>query len=1689
MRATSGVSLSGLPCEIAKGTAILLLGSLLVISVLAARAAAQPKPGTPGYEKIHLKALRSFDPLVEIPAHPGLPTVTAYFAGARGGYLIQFDRPIGKADRQAVEQAGASIRGYVPMMTLEVVMSEAERPAIEALAGVRWVGVYQPSFKVKAELLEQAAADPSASLKLQISFFAGEGNAAKATLRSLGARVLKQVPGRSLEVMHVEIPAGQLTALTEIPQARYIEPVYEREGHNDRARFHTGLTLIANDTFTAGLDPSLDGQSGGFQVKYGHFDTGIYAPHPDFGTADITFERRSDPPGSESISAARWRGVTPQAALHHISFSSNYTDDQIFEREVEEGAQISTNSWGYCESILFGCAPITDYNTNSALWDEGVWDADDDDGGQQQLIVFFSAGNGGLGDFSGCGNPGSDQVGSPGNAKNVITVGANETDRGCGFAGDHVGDVTYFSSRGPVDPDGTGVGLFKPDVTNVGGEWVLSTESSGTGGTGRDDPAVCSDTGPRYRYEAGTSMSAPLTAGLAGAVVQDLVVNQGVSAPTPSLIKALLINGATSLQPSGTCDYTFERDQSSIGAGWGRVNARWSLYGPIGDPNQRNVGFENEISANAMATGESHSRQIEVLTGAPLKVTLAWTDYPAAPGAGSPLVVNDLDLEVSGPDGAFLGNNFVGDWSMTGGTPDRYNVVENVYIQNPTGGTYTITVKGFQVIQDQEPDRAGVNQDFSLFWTADLGACPTCPPLPVHDVAVTSVSVPPSPVFLDTNESVSVVVANEGNRDETFTVSLSDSLAATISNNNQTVTLAEGESTTLDFTWTPTTGGDHNLTATASTVTGETDIADNTKTAPSVTAILGFPGETTVRVNAGGGEYTGTTGRMWSSDTGFAGGSVFSTSSPIGGTTDDTLYQTLRYGNFQYDFAVTNGDYQVTLKFAEVFHSNAGSRVFDVAINGQTVLSSFDIVGAAGGWRTAVDRQFPVSVTSGQITVTFTSVVDNAAINAIEIKPDGGIAVTVSPASATLLPSQTQQFTATVTGTANTAVTWSLNPATGTIDANGLYTAPASIPAAETVTVTATSVADPTSLAAATVNLVSNAPIRVNAGGGQYTDTMGQGWSADTGFTGGATFSTGSAINGTADDVLYQSLRYGNLADLQYQFTVANGDYKVTLKFAELFHSAAGARAFDVAINGETVLTSFDMVAAAGASLKAVDRQFPVSVTTGQITITFSRVVENPAVNAIEITPDSGITVTVSPGSTTLMPSETQQFTATVTGTTNTAVTWSLNPATGTIDANGLYTAPASIPAAETVTVTATSVAEPTSFATATVTLGTNEPIRVNAGGGQYTDTIGRVWSADTGFTGGATFSTSSSINGTVEDVLYQSLRYGNFADLQYQFTVANGDYKVTLKFAELFHSAAGARVFDVAINGETVLTNFDMVAAAGARLKAVDRQFPVSVTTGQITITFSRVVENPAVNAIEITPDSGITVTVSPGSVTLMPSETQQFTATVTGTTNTAVTWSLNPATGTIDANGLYTAPASIPAAETVTVTATSVADPNSFDTATVTLGSNSPIRVNAGGGEYTDTMGQVWSADTGYSGGSVYTKSSPISGTVEDTLYQSLRYGNFADLQYQFSVPNGSYTVNLKFAELFFKKAGKRVFDVTINGETVLTGFDMIAAAGGWRTAVDRQFPVSVTTGQITITFSRVVENPAVNAIEISP
>ena len=143
---------------------------------------------------------------------------------------------------------------------------------------------------------------------------------------------------------------------------------------------------------------------------------------------------------------------------------------------------------------------------------------------------------------------------------------------------------------------------------------------------------------------------------------------------------------------------------------------------------------------------------------------------------------------------------------------------------------------------------------------------------------------------------------------------------------------------------------------------------------------------TTFAVNSGGAQYTGPAGVTYLADTKYTGGNAGSTTATISGTTEGPLYQKERYGNFSYNVPVTNGTYAVTLKFAETYFSAAGRRVFSVSINGKTVISSLDLYARAGK-NAAYDVVIPVSVTTGAISIKFTSQVNNAKVSAIKVAP------------------------------------------------------------------------------------------------------------------------------------------------------------------------------------------------------------------------------------------------------------------------------------------------------------------------------------------------------------------------------------------------------------------------------------------------------------------------------------------------------------------------------------------------------------------------------------------------------------------------------------------------------------------------------------------------------------------------------
>jgi hypothetical protein len=140
----------------------------------------------------------------------------------------------------------------------------------------------------------------------------------------------------------------------------------------------------------------------------------------------------------------------------------------------------------------------------------------------------------------------------------------------------------------------------------------------------------------------------------------------------------------------------------------------------------------------------------------------------------------------------------------------------------------------------------------------------------------------------------------------------------------------------------------------------------------------------TFAVNAGGPQYTTTGGSVYVADMRFSGGSTYRTTATIAQTADPSLYQSERYGNFSYAVPVDDGDYIVMLRFAEIYWSNVGRRVFDVEIEGVLAIDNLDLF-AKVGKNAAYDVAVSVRVTDGTLNIGFRSVVDAPKVSAIEI--------------------------------------------------------------------------------------------------------------------------------------------------------------------------------------------------------------------------------------------------------------------------------------------------------------------------------------------------------------------------------------------------------------------------------------------------------------------------------------------------------------------------------------------------------------------------------------------------------------------------------------------------------------------------------------------------------------------------------
>jgi hypothetical protein len=366
----------------------------------------------------------------------------------------------------------------------------------------------------------------------------------------------------------------------------------------------------------------------------------------------------------------------------------------------------------------------------------------------------------------------------------------------------------------------------------------------------------------------------------------------------------------------------------------------------------------------------------------------------------------------------------------------------------------------------------------------------------------------------------------------------------------------------------------------------------------------------------------------------------------------------------------------------------------------------------------------------------------------------------------------------------------------------------------------------------------------------------------------------------------------------------------------------------------------------------------------------------------LSLTVNVPVGVTLGPATVTLSPSQTQTFTASVSNNSNIGVTWSLSPAVGTISTSGdtaVYTAPNIVNLNQNVQITATSMADSTKFAQAVISLLSAVTVSVAPAAITLNESQNQTYTATV--TGASTPAVTWSLSpqmGTVSAAGVYSAP-ASLSDVETVQVIAqsvanpskSGRVPVTLRPTNFTISVSPASVsltasqtqnFSATIAGisDSVVT-WSLNPAVGTISNTGLYTAPATIASSQTVTVTAASFANPnksATASIILYPP--VTVTVSPTSSTLAQSQTETFSATVANTSNTGVTWSVNPAVGTISPAGLYSAPESIASLQVVTVTATSVANTSASGSATLTL--NPATLQTLGTFNLTDQFGVAW-------------------------------------------------------------------------------------------------------------------------------
>jgi hypothetical protein len=655
---------------------------------------------TPGAPHLRLAAGYDFAPSeaassLRVPQELSMSRVPAEEAG--GGlqsYLVQFSGEPGPDDLRAIAAAGGAVFAYIPDQAYLVRMTPGARGALAAAGRAAWIGDWQPAFKLSPRADRASSTVTTFDALL---FPDADAPGVSRALTALGAQVSQVSDNGVNKLVRFRISGPQLAAVAALAPVVWIEPVVLPQLDNDLAQWVVQTNVLDSRRV---WDMGIKGEGQVVMTS----DSGIHVAHDQFRDPAVPLTTFGDYPTHRKVIAYKAGSNNPAvefddhggASYHgtHTAGTLVGSDDPVGGVSTRDGmaknakiyfmdisgtalgnsvdpfpdlndlflpsylgnaggaARISSNSWG---------SPVNGaYTLNSLEVDQFVWAHPD-------YYIGFSNGN-----SSAIGT-----VGMPATAKNCSGMGGTKN----GTASNQLYTTT---SRGPC-LDGRRKPTFCAPATGQGATGgLISANGATTNG---------------YVGLSGTSMACPSGTGAVVLMRQYLtegwyptgakVPANGFS-PSAALLKSMAINSAD----NGVSGFAVPDNN----IGFGRIDADNVLYFS-GD--SKKLLLEDYTAG--LANGEYIEYQVNVVDSlVPLKVSLCWTDFPGSPAASVQLV-NNLDLTVSKGATSFKGNVFSAGFSSTGGTYDSRNVEEEVWINVPNRGVYTVRVAAPSVPMGPQP--------------------------------------------------------------------------------------------------------------------------------------------------------------------------------------------------------------------------------------------------------------------------------------------------------------------------------------------------------------------------------------------------------------------------------------------------------------------------------------------------------------------------------------------------------------------------------------------------------------------------------------------------------------------------------------------------------------------------------------------------------------------------------------------------------------------------------------------------------------------------------------------------------------------------------------------------------------------------------------------------------------------------